>query len=289
MRQQEHQKEQQRMRRWQRPQREEGARDQEATHSSSTTFEMNAQTKKRQTVISPRPTERRIVVPPEVPHDTRICIEDLDFDESDSDELRDDREMQDEVRRWNAQTEATWVKEASKLPKRDFQGIRMESDEDPDGEALSLDEWRQLRVEIDRLEDGLEDETESSSSACDESYAENECKGTDINGETLYQEPSKRRAWNAHHLFAGGRHVHFDDTIEVWTIGDWKQALEEFDDENDCENSSDDSDGTGTNDERCTVPPFVCIAKATKTRRDEHWNCVVGTARCSKFKARQQR
>ena len=250
MRQQEPQKEQQRMRRWQRPRREEGARDQEAMHSSSTTVEMNAQTKKRQTVISPRPTERRIVVPPEVPHDTRICIEDLVFDESDSDELRDDREMQDEVRRWNAQTEATWVKEASKLPKRDFQGIRMESDEDPDGEARSLDEWRQLRVEMDWLEDGLEDETESSSSACDESYAENECKGTDINGETLYQEPSKRRAWNAHHLFAGGRHVHFDDTIEVWTIGDWKQALEEFDDENDCENSSDDSDGSETNDER---------------------------------------
>ena len=258
------------MRRWQRPRREEGARDQEATHSSSTTVEMNAPTKKRQTVISPTPTERRIVVPPEVPHDTRIGIEDLDFNESDSDELRDDREMQDEVRRWNAQTEATWVKEASKLPKRDFQGIRMQSDEDPDGEALTLDEWRQLRVEMDWLEDGLEDETESSSSACDESYAENECKGTDINGETLYQEPSKRRAWNAHHLFAGGRQVHFDETIEVWTIGDWKQALEEFKDENDCENSSDDSDGTGTNDERCTVPPFVRIAKATKTRRDEH-------------------
>ena len=101
---------------------EEGARDQEATHSSSTTVEMNAQTKKRQTVISPALTERRIVVPPEVLHDTRICIEDLDFDDSDS-----DREMQDEVRRRNAQTEATWVKEASKLLKRDLQGPRMES------------------------------------------------------------------------------------------------------------------------------------------------------------------
>ena len=29
------------------------------------------------TVISPERTEVRIVVPPEVPHDTRICIEDL--------------------------------------------------------------------------------------------------------------------------------------------------------------------------------------------------------------------
>ena len=47
---------------------------------------------------------------------------------------------------------------------------------------------------------------------------------------------------NVHHLFAGGRQVHFDDTIEVWTIGDWKQAFEKFEDENDCENRSDDSD-----------------------------------------------
>ena len=80
--------------------------------------------------------------------------------------------------------------------------------------------------------------------------------------------------------------MHFDDMIEVWTIGDWKQALEEFEDENDCENRSDDSDGSETNDERRTV---ACIAKATKTRPDEDWNCVVGTARSSKFKARQQR
>ena len=86
---------------------------------------------------------------------------------------------------------------------------------------------------------------QSSSSTYDESYAENECKDTDIN-----QEPSKRRALNAHHLFAGGRQVHFDNTIEVWTIGNWKQALEEFEDENDCEKSSDDSDGSETNDER---------------------------------------
>ena len=36
---------------------------------------MNAQIKKRQTVISPEQTEVRTVVPPEVPHDTRICVE----------------------------------------------------------------------------------------------------------------------------------------------------------------------------------------------------------------------
>ena len=32
--------------------------------------------KQRQTVISPTPTEQRVAVPPEVLHDTRICIED---------------------------------------------------------------------------------------------------------------------------------------------------------------------------------------------------------------------
>ena len=72
----------QRVRRWQRPReetvsartREEGARVQGeisskgAVLSSSATVEMNAQTKKRQRVISPEQTEVRIVVPPEVPH-----------------------------------------------------------------------------------------------------------------------------------------------------------------------------------------------------------------------------
>ena len=115
----------QRVRRWQRTRREEGARDQEATHSSSATVAMNAKTKKQQTVISPTPTQRRVVVPPEIPHDTRTCIEDLDFDESDSDELREKSKMQDDVRRWNAQTEANWVKQASKLLKRGFESLRM--------------------------------------------------------------------------------------------------------------------------------------------------------------------
>ena len=90
--------------------------------------------------------------------------------------------------------------------------------------------------------------------------------------------------------------MHVDDTMdlsatdtEVSTTGDWKQALEEFEDENDRENSSDDSDGSERNDARCTAPRTACIAKTTKIRRDEHWNCVVGTARFDKFKARQQR
>ena len=284
----------QRVRRWQRPRREEGARDQEATHSSSATVEMNAPTKKGQTVISPTPTEQRVMVPPEKPHDTRTCIEDDDFDESGSRELR---EMQDECRRWDAQTEATWVKDASTSLKRDFSGPTYGvGGIYPDGEVLTMDEWKQLCVKVDRLEGDVEHETEKSSSAYDESYADNECEGTDINGETLYQEPSKKRAWIAHHLFAGGRQVHVDDTMdlsapdtEVATAGDWMQALEEFEDENDCENSSDDSDGSETNDVRCTVPRTASTAKATKIRPDEHWNCVVGTARFSKFQARQQR
>ena len=81
----------QRTRRWQRPRektaavktREEGARIQEgALLSSFATAETNEQ------------TEVRIVEPLEAPHDTRICIEDLvdtDIDESDIDELRDDK------------------------------------------------------------------------------------------------------------------------------------------------------------------------------------------------------
>ena len=70
----------------------------------------------------------------------------------------------------------------------------MESDEDPDGDVLTMDEWNQLCLEMDRLEGAMETETEGSSSAYDESYADNECKGTDINGETLYQEPSKKES-----------------------------------------------------------------------------------------------
>ena len=44
--------------------------------------------------------------------------------------------MQDEVRRWNAQTGANWVKQASKLLKRDFQGLRMVLEQDSDGDVL---------------------------------------------------------------------------------------------------------------------------------------------------------
>ena len=53
----------------------------------------------------------------------------------------------------------------------------MESKEDPDGEVLTFGEWTQLCVEVDRLERAMEHETEGSSSACDESHADNECKG----------------------------------------------------------------------------------------------------------------
>ena len=58
-------------------------------------------------MISLEQTEVRIVVPPEVAHDTRTCIEDLvdtDIDESHSDELREDREVQDECRQQTCKT-----------------------------------------------------------------------------------------------------------------------------------------------------------------------------------------
>ena len=131
----------QRTRRWQNKprlraesawQREEGARVQGeissggAVLSSSATVEMNAQTKKRQTVISPEQTDVRIVLPPEVSHDTRICIEDLV--DIEIDQMREEREVQGEsvdVRhaklmhrnRGNAQAKpsaVTWVREKSK-------------------------------------------------------------------------------------------------------------------------------------------------------------------------------
>ena len=69
--------------------------------------------------------------PPEVPYDTRICIENLvdtDSDESDIDELREEREVRGnsveigpaelvQRKRWNAQTKpsaATWARKAFK-------------------------------------------------------------------------------------------------------------------------------------------------------------------------------
>ena len=99
------------------------------------------------------------MVPPEIPHDTRTCIEDLDFDE-----LREEREMQEECRRWNAQTEATWTKETCKLLKLDFQRLRVELEEDPDGEVLTMEEWKQLCVDVDRIEE-FEDENDCENSS----------------------------------------------------------------------------------------------------------------------------
>ena len=50
-------------------------------------------------MISPEQTEVRIVVPPEVPHDTRICIEDLVHIEREKkgheiDQLKDDEKKE---------------------------------------------------------------------------------------------------------------------------------------------------------------------------------------------------
>ena len=85
--------------------------------------------KKRQTVISPEQTKVRTVLPPEVAHDTRICLTLSEKKKGhEIGQLREEREVQDEsadighgklahINRWNAQTKssaATWVEEASK-------------------------------------------------------------------------------------------------------------------------------------------------------------------------------
>ena len=184
----------QRVRRWQRPREEttpvkeiERERRRGTRPRSSAQFICDSRDertdKEKTNSDQPTPIEQRVMVPPEIPHDTRICIEDLvdpDFEESDVDEWRDEREVQDDRTdiqhaefvhrgRWNAQARssaAAWVTEASKSLERNFQGLRMESEEDPDGEVLTMDEWTQLCVEVDRLEGAMEHEMEGSSSAC---------------------------------------------------------------------------------------------------------------------------
>ena len=131
-------------------------------------------------------------------------------------------------------------------------------------------------------------ETKGSPSACDESYSDNECMGTDINLKRRCTRNHRRRELGSHTTrlqVDGGCMSTMRWIFQPQTAGDWKQALEEFG----CESGSDDSDGSETNDARCTMPRTACIAKATKIRPDEHWYCVVGTARFARFKARQQR
>jgi len=136
------------------------------------------------------------------------------------------------------------------VPKHNCKIRRVESEEDPDGEVLTMDEWRQLCAEVDSLDDeGVrQHETEGLSSAHDGSCGER--KEADISGETSHQEPSAKRARIVHHV------VQVDDAMglsaldtEVLTAEDWKQALEEVEDENECESSSDDSDGSDEEEE----------------------------------------
>ena len=47
----------------------------------------------------------------------------------------------------------------------------MELEEDPDGQVLTKDEWTHVCAKVDRLEGGMENEMEGSSSTYDESYA----------------------------------------------------------------------------------------------------------------------
>ena len=85
---------------------------------------MNAQTKKRHAVISPEQTEVRIVVPPEVPHDMRICIEDLV--DTEIDQLKDDEKKGKEP--GNGTPEPVEMKEKCKVrvSTTDLQNLRME-------------------------------------------------------------------------------------------------------------------------------------------------------------------
>ena len=192
--------------------------------------------------------------------------------------------MQDECRRWNAQTRssaATWVKKASKLLKRDFQGLRTESEEDPDGAVLT------------RLEGAMERETEGSTSAYDESYADKSARGPTLM-ERRCTRNHRRRELGSHTtcLQVDGkcmstiRWIFQPQTQRSRPLETGSKLSKSLKTRNDCERSSDDSDVSETNDVRCTV---TRIAKATKIRPDEHWNCVAGTARFAKFKARQQR
>ena len=99
--------------------------------SSFATDKLKGQAKKGRTAISPEQTKVRIVAPPEVPYDTRICIENLvdtDSDELEIDELREEREVRGKSvetghvelvqrKRWNAQTKPSatiWARKASK-------------------------------------------------------------------------------------------------------------------------------------------------------------------------------
>jgi len=126
------------------------------------------------------------------------------------------------------------------VPKHNCKILRVESEEDPDGEVLTMDEWRQLCAEVDSLDDeGVrQQETEGLSSAHDGSCG------------ARNQEPSAKRARIVYHV------VQVDDAMglsapdtEVLTAEDWKQALEEVEDENECESSSDDSDGSDEEEE----------------------------------------
>ena len=123
-------------------------------------------------------------------------MEDLDFDESDNDELSEEKKMQEQCRRFDAQmtaSTATWFKKASKLRKRDFQDERVELEQNLDGQILSMvvtmDDWEQLCVEMDRFKGAMEHVTE-------ESYADNECRRGTL---TPAATPKTKSTWSPQH------------------------------------------------------------------------------------------
>ena len=208
------------------------------------------------------------MVPPEIHHDMRICIEDLvdiDLDESDVDEWRDEREVLDD--RADIQHAENVYTEAGGMRKRDhLQPYGSKRHPSHLNAIFRAFVWSPRKIQTERFSHLV------SGHICVSKWTASNApwnmrrrglllrvtslmltmsaRGADMNGETLYQEPSKQRAWITRHVFAGGRQVHVDVTIglsapntEVLTAEDWKQGLEKFEDENNCENSSDDSDG----------------------------------------------
>ena len=77
----------------------------------------------------------------------------------------------------------TWVKETSKLLQRDFQGLRVELEEDPDGEVLTMDEWKQLCVEMNAAS-----ETDTQDGSIEQVAEAQECDGLSEQDVTIHRE-----------------------------------------------------------------------------------------------------
>ena len=153
----------QRVRRWQGP------------RTSSTSGTSESDRRRRGT-----PTEQRVMVPPEIPHDARTCIGDPDFEESHSDGSREKREMQDECRRWNTQTLGS-----RRHPNycnaifRPTYGVGGRSRR----RSSHMDEWKQLCVEMNAAS-----ETDTQDGSIEKVAEAQECDGLSEQDLTILRE-----------------------------------------------------------------------------------------------------